>query len=65
MSDRYLNQKEFDEYLVWLERDTQEKIDQTKEIPVERVLDYHLGDIVYIGADQYEISNIGIKSIKD
>lgn len=59
MSDRYLNQKEFDEYLVWLERDTQEKINQTKEIPVERVLDYHLGDIVYIGADQYEISKIG------
>lgn len=26
MLDRYLNQKEFDEYLIWLEKDTQEKI---------------------------------------
>lgn len=30
MLDRYLNQKEFDEYLIWLERDTQEKIHTAK-----------------------------------
>ena len=43
LNDRYLNPKEFDEYLVWLERDTTEKINTIKEIPVEKVLDYHLG----------------------
>lgn len=64
MSDRYLNQKEFDEYLVWLERDTQEKIQEAKEILVEKVLEYHLGDIVYIGTEQYEISNIGVFDIE-
>lgn len=64
MSDRYLNQKEFDEYLNWLERDTQEKIQEVKEIPEGKVLDYHLGDIVYIGSDQYEISNIGVFDIE-
>ena len=64
MTDRYLNPKEFDEYLVWLENDTQEKIQQAKEIPVEKVLDYHLGDIVYIGSDSYEISSIGVFDIQ-
>ncbi len=64
MSDRYLNQKEFDEYLNWLERDKQEKIQEVKEIQEGKVLDYHLGDIVYIGSDQYEISNIGVFDIE-
>ena len=35
-----------------------------KEIPVEKVLDYHLGDIVYIGSDSYEISNIGVMNVQ-
>ena len=39
-------------------------INTIKEIPVEKVLDYHLGDIVYIGSDSYEISNIGIMNIQ-
>ena len=64
LNDRYLNPKEFDEYLVWLERDTAEKFNTIKEIPVEKVLDYHLGDIVYIGANQFEISNIDLFDIQ-
>lgn len=64
LSDRYLNDKEFDEYLLWLDNDTKEKIENKKEIPVEKVLDYHLGDTVYIGADQYEITNIGLFDIE-
>jgi N12 class adenine-specific DNA methylase len=64
LNDRYLNTKEFDEYLVWLDNDTKEKISSIKEIPVEKVLDYHLGDIVYIGSDSYEISNIGIMNVQ-
>ena len=64
LSDRYLNSKEFEEYLVWLENDTKEMITKAKEMPVERVLEYHLGDIVYLGSDEYEISNIGIANIQ-
>ena len=64
LSDRYLNDKEFEEYLLWLDNDTKEKIENKKEIPVEKVLDYHLGDTVYIGADQYEITNIGLFDIE-
>lgn len=64
MSDRYLNPKEFEEYLVWLEKDPEEKIQQAKEIQVEKYLDYHLGDTIYLGSDQYEISNIGLFDIE-
>ena len=64
LSDRYLNEKEFEEYLLWLDNDTKEKLSSVKEIPVEKVLDYHLGDIVYIGSDTFEISNIGIMNVQ-
>lgn len=50
--------------MLWLDNDTKEKIENKKEIPVEKVLDYHLGDTVYIGADQYEITNIGLFDIE-
>ena len=50
--------------MLWLDNDTKEKIENKKEIPVEEVLDYHLGDTVYIGADQYEITNIGLFDIE-
>ena len=43
--------------MLWLDNDTKEKIENKKEIPVEKVLDYHLGDTVYIGADQYDRRN--------
>ena len=62
-TDRYLNSKEQEEYNKWLEREDKEEHDII-EISVEKVLDYHLGDIVYIGCDQYEISNIGISYIQ-
>ncbi len=63
LDDRYLNPKEKEEYNKWLD---QENIEERRivEIPVEKVLDYHLGDIVYIGSDQYEISNIGLFNIQ-
>lgn len=64
LADRYLNSKEFDKYLAWLDNDAKEKIESIKEIPVEKVLDYHLGDIVYIGSDSYEISNIGLMNVQ-
>ena len=68
--DRYFNPKELEDYPKWLEQQEQERelaekgielsnqIDDTnEEIPVE--YEYHLGDKVYIGADEYEILNIG------
>ncbi|MBP3462908.1 MAG: DEAD/DEAH box helicase family protein [Clostridia bacterium] len=64
--DRYLNPKELEEYPKWLEQKEQEREFNSKvnelaevveELPVE--YEYHLGDKVYIGADEYEILNIG------
>ena len=37
LSDRYLNDKEFEEYLLWLDNETKEKLSSVKEIPVEKV----------------------------
>lgn len=69
-NDRYLNSKELEEYPKWLEEKEQEReliekgnelsnqVDNViEEVPVE--YEYHLGDKVYIGADEYEILNIG------
>ena len=71
--DRYLNPKELEEYPNWLEKKEQERelaekgnelasiIDNPEEKEVE--YEYHLGDKVYIGADEYEILNIGIFNV--
>ena len=64
--DRFLNSKELEDYPKWLEEKeqerefnnkTQELATQIEERPKE--YEYHLGDKVYIGADEYEILNIG------
>ena len=68
--DRYLNPKELEEYPNWLEKQEQERefIEAEKHLAdsivpeqAEEEYDYqyHLGDKVYIGADEYEILNIG------
>ncbi len=71
--DRYLNSKELEDYPNWLEKKEQERelaekgnelaniIDKPEEKEVE--YEYHLGDKVYIGADEYEILNIGIFNV--
>ena len=68
--DRYLNPKELEEYPNWLEKQEQERefIEAEKNLAdsivpeqAEEKYDYqyHLGDKVYIGADEYEILSIG------
>ena len=64
--DRYLNPKELEEYPKWLEQKEQErefnsKVNELAEVVEELSVEYeyHLGDKVYIGADEYEILNIG------
>ena len=71
--DRYLNSKELEDYPNWLDKKEQERelaekgnelaniIDKLEEKEVE--YEYHLGDKVYIGADEYEILNIGIFNV--
>lgn len=68
--DRYLNKKELEEYPNWLDKEEQERefIEASKNLADSIILEqteeeyeyqYHLGDKVYIGADEYEILNIG------
>lgn len=68
--DRYLNSKEKEEYPNWLEEKEQERelklkaeelstINDIEEIEYE----YHLGDKVYIGADEYEILSFSEMSV--
>ena len=64
--NRYLNPKELEEYPNWLEKEEQkeELIEIEKNLAREEenkefTYEYHLGDKVYIGADEYEILNIG------
>ena len=68
--DRYLNPKELEEYPAWLEKREQERefIEAENNLAESIVLEqaeeeydyqYHLGDKVYIGADEYEILTIG------
>lgn len=65
-ADRYLNSKEKDEYSNWLKKQEQERElrEAEKRIPH---YEYHLGDTVYIGADEYEISGIkdGVVTLYD
>ena len=72
--DRYLNSKELEEYPKWLDEKDQERefIEASNNLaekiivePTEEKYDYqyHLGDKVYIGADEYEILSIGISNV--
>ena len=72
--DRYLNSKELEEYPKWLDEKDQERefieasnnlAEKRLEEPTEEKYEYqyHLGDRVYIGADEYEILSIGISNV--
>lgn len=72
--DRYLNSKELEEYPKWLDEKDQERefieasnnlTEKIIEEPTEEKYEYqyHLGDRVYIGADEYEILSIGISNV--
>lgn len=76
--DRYLNPKELEEYPSWLEKIEQQREFSEKENELANQIEsvvsneeenydieyqYHLGDKVYIGADEYEILNIGIANV--
>lgn len=72
--DRYLNSKELEEYPKWLDEKDQERefieasnnlAEKIIEEPTEEKYEYqyHLGDRVYIGADEYEILRIGISNV--
>lgn len=72
--DRYLNSKELEEYSKWLDEKDQERefieasnnlAEKIIEEPTEEKYEYqyHLGDRVYIGADEYEILSIGISNV--
>ena len=72
--DRYLNSKELEEYPKWLDEKDQERefieasnnlAEKIIEEPTEEKYEYqyHLGDRVYIGADEYEILSIEISNV--
>lgn len=72
--DRYLNSKELEEYPKWLDEKNQERefieasnnlAEKIIEEPTEEKYEYqyHLGDRIYIGADEYEILSIGISNV--
>ena len=72
--DRYLNSKELEEYPKWLDEKDQERefieasnnlAEKIIEEPTEEKYEYqyHLGDRVYVGADEYEILSIGISNV--
>lgn len=81
-NDRYLNSKEMEEYPIWHENKEQQRIqakeledaekrveslsEKTQEDEVPKY-EYHLGDNVFIGADEYYISSIdsGIVTLND
>ena len=74
--DRYLNTKEKEHYPEWLEKQEQRRAEIAEQrrnrailstAPEEKVAEkqeekyeYHLGDMVYIGANEYELSLIHI-----
>lgn len=69
-ADRYLNLKEKEEYSNWIKQQEIEEqlreskkqlIEESKSKTLEGTLskyEYHLGDTVYIGAEEYEIAGI-------
>lgn len=66
--DRYLNEREKEEYIKWQEEKATNKED-TSELKVEKVDNsndefvYKLQDRVFIGANEYEIVNINDKKV--
>ena len=72
-NDRYLNLKEKDGYSNWLDeeqnkRELREKENELSnfndEIEEEKNYEYHLGDKVYIGAEEYEILSFDDESVR-
>lgn len=72
--DRYLNSKELEDYPKWLDEKDQERefIEASNNLAEKIIVEsteekydyqYHLGDRVYIGADEYEILSIGISNV--
>lgn len=72
--DRYLNSKELEDYPKWLDEKDQERefIEASNNLAQKIIVEpteekyeyqYHLGDRVYIGADEYEILSIGISNV--
>lgn len=72
--DRYLNSKELEEYPKWLdEKDQEREFIEASNNLAEKIIEepteekykyqYHLGDRIYIGADEYEILSIGISNV--
>ena len=73
-ADRYLNPKEKEEYSNWLkQKELDEQLEETKKqllednkeqnIEESPKYEYHLGDTVYIGADEYEIVGISDNTV--
>ncbi len=74
-ADRYLNPKEKEEYSNWLkqkeldeqlEESKKQLLEDNKEQNIEEKppkYEYHLGDTVYIGADEYEIAGISDNTV--
>lgn len=73
-ADRYLNSKEKEEYSNWLkqkeldeqlEESKKQLLEDNKEQNIEEPpkYEYHLGDTVYIGADEYEIAGISNNTV--
>ncbi len=68
--DRYLNPKEKEIYPQWLEHQEEQRIESALEAERKKILQtappepkeyeyqYHLGDTVYIGADEYTITSL-------
>lgn len=68
--DRYLNPKEKEAYPGWLEKQEEQRIENALEAERRKILQtappeqkeyeyqFHLGDTVYIGADEYTITSL-------
>lgn len=72
-NDRFLNTKEMEHYPLWLDEMEQQKqineqadrLTNYTEVEVESYdYEYHLGDKVYIGADEYEILAFDDKEVR-
>ena len=63
--DRYLNNKEKEEYKKWSEKNESviENIEETKENAAEENYIYKIGDNVFLGNEEYEITNVTDKQV--
>lgn len=63
--DRYLNNKEKEEYKKWSEKNESviENIEETKENATEENYIYKIGDNVFLGNEEYEITNVTDKQV--